>query len=127
MSLALVCPYNCSSQKAKAANQLLLSPYSTTVVLGVTPASLSSFANARLSGMSRRTGSFSWDCQFQPTAPAMCPESYAVVSTSTSISRIPESVRCPATHSVETSTSGCAYATLASNQVKPDSASRLSG
>src|SRR5947209_17758120 len=36
------------------------------------------------------------------------------------------SVRCPATHSVETSTSGCAYATLTSNQVKPDSASRVS-
>src|SRR5213082_4196867 len=82
ISLALVCPYSCSSQNANAANQLLLSPYSTTVVLGVTPASESSLANAFLSGMSRRTGSLSCDCQFQPTAPAMCPESYAVVSTS---------------------------------------------
>src|SRR5256885_2695941 len=53
-------------------------------------------------------------------------ESYAVVSTSTSIKRMPGSVRCPATHSVETSTSGCAYATRASNQVKPDNASRVS-
>src|SRR3979411_236812 len=126
MSFALVCPYSCSSQKANAANQLLLSPYSTTVVLGVTPSSHVAFANAFLSGMSRRTGSFSCDCQFQPTAPGTCPESYAVVSTSTSIKRINGSVRCPTTHSVGTSTSGCAYATLASNQVKPDSASRVS-
>src|SRR5882762_2770460 len=126
ISFALVCPYSCSSQKANAANQLLLSPYSTSVVLGVTPASDMSAANAFLSGMSRRTGSFSCDCQFQPTAPGRCPELYAVVSTSTSIKRIPGSVRCPATHSVGTSTSGCAYATLASNQVKPDSASRVS-
>src|SRR6267378_3107990 len=126
ISFALVCPYSCSSQKANAANQLLLSPYRTTVVLGVTPASDKSFANAFLSGMSRRTGSFSCDCQFHPTAPTMCPESYAVVSTSTSIKRMPGSVRCPATHSVGTSTSGCAYGTLASNQVKPDSASRVS-
>src|SRR5256886_10765 len=127
ISFALACPYSCSSQKANAANQLLLSPYSTTVVLGVTPAFDKSSANACLSGMSRRTGSFSCDCQFQPTAPAMCPESYAVVSTSTSIKRMPGSVRCPATHSLATRTSGCAYATLASNQVKPDSASRVSG
>src|SRR3989449_4881184 len=97
------------------------------MVLGVTPASDKSLANAFLSGMSRRPGSFSCDCQFQPTAPARCPESYAVVSTSTSIKRMPGSVRWPATHSVETSTSGCAYATRASNQVKPDSASRVSG
>jgi len=75
MSFAVVCPYSWSSQKANAANQLLLSPYSTTVVLGVTPASDRSFANAFLSGMSRRTGSFSCDCQFQPTAPGRCPES----------------------------------------------------
>src|SRR5256714_10697352 len=108
MSFALTCPYNCSSQKAKAANQLLLSPYSTTVVLGVTPASDRSFANAFLSGMSRRTGSFSCDCQFQPTAPVTCPESYAVVSTSTSIRRAQESARCPATQSRETGTSECA-------------------
>src|SRR3989449_2931568 len=126
ISLALACPYSWSNQKANAANQLLLSPYSTTVVLGVTPASDKSFANAFLSGMSRRTGSFSCDCQFHPTAPAMCPESYAVVSTSTSIKRMPGSVTCPATHSVATRTSGCAYATLASNQVKPDRASRVS-
>src|SRR5436190_14273512 len=126
INFEVVCPYSWSSQKANAANQLLLSPYSTTVVLGVTPASDKSFANAFLSGMSRRTGSFSCDCQFQPTAPAMCPESYAVVSTSTSIKRMLGSVRCPATHSVETSTSGCVYATLTSNQVKPDSASRVS-
>src|SRR2546430_3719557 len=33
---------------------------------------------------------------------------------------MPGSERCPATHSVETSTSGCAYATASSNQVKPD-------
>src|ERR1041384_2089305 len=109
ISFALLCPYSCSSQKANAANQLLLSPYRTTVVLGVTPASERSFGNVFLSGISRRTGSFSCDCQFQPTAPARCPESYAVVSTSTSISRRPGSVRCPATHSVDTSTSGCAY------------------
>src|SRR5690348_15733448 len=32
MSLAFECPYNCSSQNAKAANQLLLSPYSTTEI-----------------------------------------------------------------------------------------------
>src|SRR5205823_9069092 len=76
--------------------------------LGVTPASDSSFANAFLSGMSRRTGSLSCDCQFQPTAPARCPESYAVVSTSTSIRRTAGSARCPTTQSVETSTSGCA-------------------
>src|SRR6266480_4024053 len=126
ISFALVCPYSCSSQNANAANQLLLSPYNTTVVLGVTPASESSLANARLSGMSRRTGSFSCDCQFHPTAPAMCPESYAVVSTSTSIRRTAGSARCPTTQSVETSTSGCAYATLTSNRFKPDSASRVS-
>src|ERR1051326_1450034 len=126
ISLTLACPYSCNSQKAKAANQLLLSPYSTTVVLGVTPASDSSLANAFLSGMSRRTGSLSCDCQFQPTAPAMCPESYAVVSTSTSMRRTPGSARRPATQSVETSTSGCAYATLASNRFKPDSAGRVS-
>src|SRR5207249_9929454 len=71
ISLTLACPYSCNSQNAKAANQLLLSPYSTTVVLGVTPAPDSSRANACLSGMSRRTGSLSCDCQFQPTAPAM--------------------------------------------------------
>src|SRR2546425_6556943 len=36
ISFALSWPYSWSSQKAKAANQLLLSPYNTTVVLGVT-------------------------------------------------------------------------------------------
>src|SRR5207247_672100 len=111
ISRAFACPYSCSSQNANAANQLLLSPYNTTVVFGVTPASLRRLANAPLSGMSRRTGSLSCDCQFQPTAPVTWPESYAVVSTSTSIRRTPESVRCPATHSVDTSTSGCEYAT----------------
>ena len=39
ISRAFLCPYSCSSQNANAANQLLLSPYSTTVVFGVTPAS----------------------------------------------------------------------------------------
>src|SRR5207247_10210339 len=52
ISFALACPYSCSSQKANAANQLLLSPYSTTVVLGVTPAFDKRSANACLSGMS---------------------------------------------------------------------------
>ena len=75
ISLAFLCPYSCRSQNANAANQLLLSPYSTTVVFGVTPAALISLANARASGMSRRTRSFSWDCQFHPTAPSMWPES----------------------------------------------------
>src|SRR2546422_322314 len=69
MSFAVVCPYSWSSQKANAANQLLLSPFSTTVVLGVTPASDRSFANAFLSGMSRRTGSFSWNWQSQLNDP----------------------------------------------------------
>src|SRR2546430_12531167 len=44
-----------------------LFPY-TTLFRSVTPAAESSLANARLSGMSRRTGSLSCDCQFQPTA-----------------------------------------------------------
>src|SRR5207249_2529326 len=39
ISRAFACPYSCSSQNANAANQLLLSPYNTTVVFGVTPVS----------------------------------------------------------------------------------------
>src|SRR5947208_13688616 len=95
MSFAVVCPYSWSSQKANAANQLLLSPYSTTVVLGVTPASDRSFAKAFLSGMSRRTGSFSCDCQFQPTAPGRCPESVGFLSTSSTIGVLLGPVREP--------------------------------
>src|SRR5438046_8885518 len=47
--------------------------------------------------------------QFHPTAPWMCPFSYAVVSSSTSMTRIEGSSRCPSSHSVSTSASGFAY------------------
>src|SRR5579863_11190 len=42
----------------------------------------------------------------------MCPWSYAVVSTSTSTSRVFGAFRFSATHSVETSTSGCLYSAI---------------
>ena len=52
--------------------------------------------------------SLSWVVQFQPTAPGMCPWSYAAVSTSTSTSRTLASPRLSATQSVVTIDSGCA-------------------
>jgi hypothetical protein len=55
--------------------------------------------------MSRRTCSQSWVCQFQTTAPGICPWSWAEVSTSTSIWRSPGSCRCWASHSLLTSIS----------------------
>src|ERR1700731_1727825 len=76
------------------------------------PDSPSSFSSVALSIKSRRTLSCSCVCQFQPTAPGMCPWAYAVVSTSTSTSRVPGAFRFAATDSVETSTSGCLYSDI---------------
>src|SRR5437870_12788218 len=42
----------------------------------------------------------------------MCPFSYAVVSSSTSMTRIEGSSRCPSSHSVSTSASGFAYSAM---------------
>src|SRR2546427_4815802 len=42
----------------------------------------------------------------------MCPFSYAVVSSSTSITRMSGSSSCPSSQSVETSTSGFAYSVM---------------
>src|SRR5512132_3951175 len=50
--------------------------------------------------------------QFQPAAPRICPFSYAVVSSSTSITRTSGSSSCPSSQSVETSTSGFAYSVM---------------
>src|SRR5450759_377606 len=52
--------------------------------------------------MSRLTWSWRSFLQFQPTAPSICPLSYADGSTSTSMIRSPLSFPCSATHSVET-------------------------
>src|SRR5262249_37543368 len=62
--------------------------------------------------MSRRTWSCSWVCQLNPAAPGMCPASYALVSTSISTILVPGLPRFSFTQSVETSTSGCAYALI---------------
>src|SRR5690349_14964322 len=59
--------------------------------------------------MSRRSWSWSCVCQLSPTAPSMCPASYALVSTSTSTRRTPFVLRFCFTQSVVTSTSGCLY------------------
>ncbi len=63
------CPYSLSCQYAQAANQLLLSPYSTTCVSGPMPDSDSSLLKSSRLAMSRRMPSDSWLVQFQPTAP----------------------------------------------------------
>src|SRR3954469_5005806 len=100
-----LCPYIFSCQNAQAANQLLLSPYSTIVVVLSTPL-LPRSSSSFFSGMMSRTSvSHSSVVQFQPTAPGMCPCSYAVVSTSTSTMRTLASLACCATQSVVTSTS----------------------
>ncbi len=64
-------PYSLSCQYAQAANQLLLSPYSTIVVSGPIPDSDSSLLKSSRDAMSRRMPSASWLVQFQAMAPGM--------------------------------------------------------
>src|SRR5579872_2518299 len=80
-----------------------------TVVSFPIPERESSASHSSFVGMSRTGCRCRSVFQFQPTAPGICPVSYAVVSTSTSTRRTPESLRCSATHSVVTRTSGFAY------------------
>src|SRR6185436_14462110 len=98
------CPYIFNCQNAQAANQLLLSPYRTMVVLLSIPVLPSNSSSFLIGTMSRTSVSQSSVVQFQPAAPGTCPCSYAVVSTSTSTTRTPVSVACCATQSVFTRT-----------------------
>ena len=66
-------PYSFICHSAQAANQLLLSPYRTTVVSLPMPASAISASNLSLGMTSRRTVSHSCVVQFQPIAPGTWP------------------------------------------------------
>src|ERR671925_1573058 len=73
------------------------------------PALPSSRSQSAFFGMSRWIRSSSCVCQFQPAALRMCPCSYADVSTSTSTRRTFGSLRCSATHAVDTNAALFAY------------------
>jgi hypothetical protein len=74
-------------QKAQAANQLLLSPYSTSVVSLLTPDWFMRFSNCDFGKISRTTVSQSCVFQAQAMAPGTWPSSYDLVSTSISTTR----------------------------------------
>lgn len=87
----------------QAANQLLVSPYSTTVVSGDTPALDSRASKPSLLTMSRRTRSFRSWCHEKLTAPGTWPRSYRPGFTLTSTMRTCWLSRFCASHSVLTS------------------------
>ena len=62
-------PYSFNCQNAQAANQLLLSPYRTTVVSLSIPDAPSSSSSFAFGITSRTTVSHNCVVQFQPTAP----------------------------------------------------------
>src|SRR6185503_13860437 len=97
---------------AHAANQLLLSPYKTIVVLLSMPLLPSNASSFLIGTMSRISVSQSSVVQFHPAAPGTWPWSYAVVSTSTSTTRTPVSAACCATQSVVTRTLGIVAADI---------------
>src|SRR5258708_2198894 len=91
------------TQAPQAANQLLVSPYSTTVLPSFTPAWDSSFSNCSLPTMSRRTLSLRSLCQEKLTAPGTWERSYRPGLTLTSTMRTSARLRLAASHSVLTS------------------------
>src|SRR5574344_314390 len=92
-----------NTQAPQAANQLLVSPYSTTVVSGVTPLLDSSASKPCWLTMSRRTLSFRSLCQEKLTAPGTWARSYRPGLTLTSITRTWGLSRFCASQSVLTS------------------------
>src|SRR5215470_2623857 len=112
MILTSAWPYIFSCQNAQAANQLLLSPYKTIVVLLSMPLLPSNSSSFLIGTMSRISVSQSSVVQFHPAAPGTWPWSYAVVSTSTSTTRTPVSAACCATQSVVTRTLGIVAADI---------------